>query len=326
MAHGRSRRRRWTGIAGSLLILMTLTACGSASSGASLSPGGDALQGGAAAPSAAPGAGQGQGEGSGQTDGGTPEAPRDEAKIVYTGSLDLVVADLDAATSQARSAIDALDGYVGGSRSENDGNSPTATITFRIPAARWDEGVGKLRALATKVVREQTSATEVTGQLVDLEARIRNLRASETALQGIAANAARVTDLLEVQRELTNVRGEIERLDAGRAALVDQTAYGTLETTFGLEIIAVQTVAKGWDPANEVDRASASLVSVLQRLASAGIWFVIVWLPVLLVLGILLAGGVWGLRRLGLFRARPAIEGWPPAVPPAAPPAAPPAG
>jgi hypothetical protein len=304
---------------------VALAGCGSASS-ASLAPGG-ALAPQASAAAASSGtdlAGQLPGgagtDGTGQGgDGGTkpPGAPRDEAKIVYTGSLQLVVGDLDEATTSARQRIDALGGYVGGSREELDAASPTAIITFRIPAARWDDGVAALRGLATKVVREQTAATEVTGQIVDLEARIRNLRSSETALQGIAAGAAKVSDLLEVQKQLTEVRGEIERLDASRAALVDQTAYGTLDTTFGLEEVAVKAVAEGWDPSSEADRATATLVGVLQALATAGIWFLIVWVPILLLVAIVIAGGAFVVRRTGLLRPRAPVEGWPPAPPPA---------
>ena len=69
------------------------------------------------------------------------------------------------------------------------------------------------RRPATKVVNERTQAVEVTGAVVDLEARIRNLRASEVALQDIAAKAVRVSDVLEVQAQLTAVRGQIEQLD-----------------------------------------------------------------------------------------------------------------
>ena len=309
-----------------IVALVVVAGCGSASS-ASLAPGGAvAPQASAAAASSGTDAlGQSSGgagsEGTGQGGdfGAQPGAPRDEARIVYTGSLQLVVDDLDQATTSARQRVDALGGYVGGSREELATSSPTAMITFRIPAARWDEGVAALRGVATNVVREQTAATEVTGQIVDLEARIRNLRSSETALQGIAAGAANVSDLLEVQKQLTEVRGEIERLDASRAALVDQTAYGTLETTFGLEEVAVQAVAERWDPTNEADRATATLVGVLQALATAGIWFLIVWLPILLLLGIVVAAGAFVVRRTGLLRPRAPVEGWPPAPPPAAP-------
>ena len=78
-----------------------------------------------------------------------------------------------------------------------------ATITYRIPATRWEDAIRDLRGLATKVVAEQTQATEVGGQLVDLEARIRNLRASEASLQQIAKGAGRISDLLEVEAQLT---------------------------------------------------------------------------------------------------------------------------
>ncbi len=324
-------RSRGGGVRATILLpligLLALAGCGGASSASPAPPGG--AQAPAPSAAAASGAGDpgqlfGEGEGDGTAQGGDggsapPAAPRDEAKIVYTGSLQLVVGDLDEATASARQRIDALGGYVGGSREELDTPSPTSTITFRIPAARWEDGVAALRGLATKVVREQTAATEVTGQIVDLEARIRNLRASETALQGIAAGTARVSDLLEVQKQLTEVRGEIEQLDAARAALVDQTAYGTLDTTFGLEAVAVQAVAKGWDPANETDRATATLVGVLQALATAGIWFLIVWLPILLLAGIVVAVAAFVFRRTGLLRPRDPVEGWPPAAPPATP-------
>jgi hypothetical protein len=313
--------RRTLGRAAALLLPITLIACGGQAArilstvGSSVGDGAAAAapsMAPTAAPSEAPGNGEGGGDGQG-SGGGAPAALQDETKIVYTGSLDLVVGELQPALAKARAAIAGVGGYVGGSR-ETNGDHPVASITFRIPAAQWEAGLTALRAIATKVVDEQTSAVEVTGQLVDLEARIRNLRASETSLQGIAANATKVSDLLEIQRELTSVRGEIERLDGQRAALADKTAYGTLVATFGLEVVAVREAAKGWDPASEVDRASASLVSVLQTLATAGIWFGIVWLPILLALTLIGIAGTFALRRLGVLRPRSPVGGWPPAT------------
>jgi hypothetical protein len=61
---------------------------------------------------------------------------------------------------------------------------------------------------------------------------------------------------------------------------------------------------KGWEPGVVVDEATASLVNVLQALTTAGIWFAIVWLPILLVLGAIVALVVWVGRRLGLIGSR----------------------
>ena len=231
----------------------------------------------------------------------------DDAKIVRTGTIDLEVSDVARALVTARDGIRALGGYVGASRTENVEEQPRATITYRVPADRWEDALDLLRGLnglTSKVVTEQTEAVEVTGQVIDLEARIRNLRASETALQAIATSATRISDVLEVQQQLTNVRGEIEQLSAALADLEDRAGFATLTATFSVPVVAVEVAAKGFVPAVVVDEATASLVNILQALTTAGIWFAIVWLPLLLVLGVLIAMGVWVARRLGLIGRR----------------------
>ena len=222
----------------------------------------------------------------GDTSGGVPADAN--LQVVYTGSLQLVVADVAPAVAKAKVAVESAGGYVGASQETNDGDKPAAVITYRIPAPKWDDTITALRGLATKVVSEQTQASEVGSQVVDLQARIANLRASETALQGIAQNSAKVSDLLEVQAQLTDVRGQIEVLDANLKRLSDQVAYGTLVTTFGVEVAQVTTAAQGWDPGADVDGATAALLAVSERLASAVIWFAIAWVPFIAVALVLL--------------------------------------
>lgn len=246
----------------------------------------------------------------------------DDARIVRTGTMDLEVTDVNLAVSAARDLIRGMGGYIGASSTTNDDDRPLATITYRIPVDRWEDALAGLRGLnglTRKVVAERTEAVEVTGQIVDLEARIRNLRASEAALQAIAAKAGKISDVLEVEAQLTNVRGQIEQLTAQLTDISGRADYATLVTTFATVIVAVDVAAKGWDPTVVVDEASASMVGILQELAGAGIWFAIVWLPILVVLVIVAVFGMWVARRTGLRRrlAPPS----PPAAPP--PPAAP---
>jgi hypothetical protein len=269
-----------------LAFMLVLAACGGTASApypAGGSPGGEAQAAATAAPALPPDA---QGSSAGPVDktGNPSSVLGDNLKIVYTGSLQLVVDDLQQALAKGRAAIAAVGGYIGASEEYNDGDKSVATITYRIPAARWEETIASLRGLGNKVVAEQTQATEVGSQIVDLEARIRNLRASESALVEIAKGTGKVSDLLEVEAQLTEVRGQIEQLDAQRTQLNDQVAYGTLVTTYGTELKAVQETAKGWDPSQDVDGALATLIGVGQAIASAAIWFAIVWLPLLLVL------------------------------------------
>jgi uncharacterized protein DUF4349 len=282
-----------------LLLVPATTACAGAP--AAGQQGRTGSEAGAPAASAAPALPGGQRTG---TDGGDPAAPLDDARIVRTGSMSVQVQDVVGAVTAAGTAIDGLGGYVGASRQAIEDEHPIAQISYRIPTDRWDDALIRFRSLGT-VIDEQTDSVEVTGQLVDLAARIANLRASERALQQIASTTTRVTDVLEVQSRLFQVRGEIEQLSAQQAHLEDQASYGTLTVTYGLEVVAITEAAKGWSAGEEVDQATASLVDILQGLGTAGIWFAIVWLPILVVLVILALATLIVLRRLGIVR-RPA--------------------
>jgi hypothetical protein len=199
-----------------------------------------------------------------------------------------------------------MGGYVGASQQSSDGASIVATVTYRIPAARWEEALDALRGLGDEV-GEQTDAAEVTSQIVDIAARIRNLQASETALVRHAAEATKIADLLEIETRLSDVRGQIEQLSAQQTNLENQAAYGTLAVTFGTEVAAVQKAAEKWDPKTEVDRAGASLIGFLQTLTTAGIWFAIVWLPILISLAIVAGIALFVARRLGFLRRTPPL-------------------
>jgi hypothetical protein len=290
----------------SALILVIATACGSA---AQAPAGGNAAAPPEPAASAAPAGGDTGGRGA--VDGnGEPYALVDDAKIVRTGSLQMTVADTDKAIVAGRNAIRALGGYIGASEQQRTDDKIVATVTYRIPVARWEDALDAIRRLGTEI-GEQIKATEVTGQLVDLGARIRNLKASETALLGYAEKAAKISDLLEVQAQLTETRGEIERLSAEQAALSDQVAMATLTVSFGTDVVAVTEAAAKWDPAAEVDQAMATLIAVGQGVVSVLIVFAIVWLPILVGLAVLTLVGLVIARRLGWRRPR----GFPPIGP-----------
>ena len=127
----------------------------------------------------------------------------DDARIVRTGTMQLEVQRRSGGRRDGPRRSSGRWAAMSAPRTpRNDGDQPIAQITYRIPVDRWEDALAALRNLngqTTKVVTEQTEAVEVTGQIVDLEARIRNLRASETALQAIAAKAVKISDVLEVQ-------------------------------------------------------------------------------------------------------------------------------
>ena len=220
--------------------------------------------------------------------------------IVYNGSLDLEVAEIDAAVAQPEALIKGLGGHVAASRASDTGNGKSAYVTYRIPAERWTDALDGLKGLATRVANEETSSDDVTAQVVDLNARLTNLRSTEAALQGIMTRANTITDVLKVQSELTQVRGEIESLTAQRDLLANQAALATLQVGFNVLVAEVAQASANWDLGKEIDSALAALVRLGQGLVSVLVVLVIVVVPV--VVPVVIA--IWVISRLWLHWRR----------------------
>lgn len=227
-----------------------------------------------------------------ETGAGAPAADAAEAGsdrvIIRSGSLELEVAGVRDALAAARRAIEELGGYVASAQTWGADASASASVVYRVPADRLDVAIERLSGLATTVLSAALGAEEVTDQVVDTTARLANLRAAEAALQGLMAKSASVEDILAVEMRLTEVRGEIEVLDAHRTELLGRAALATLTVSWYPPVPpAVATTATGWDPLAVADAAVARLVGVLQGLATVAIYGAIVGLPLLVALAAL---------------------------------------
>jgi len=283
-------RRRTTFIGLLLILAAAIAGCGAsggmADVGTALQPGASEADGSAAAADEETADGDEQsGATGGGPAGGEGNAAPIEQRIIKTGEVSVEVADVFAAVGRVRALALELGGYVGGSQAGSDEQG--ATLTLRVPAARFDEALERLRALDGEVVAEATRESDVTRQIVDLGARIANLEASEASYRVLLDRAERIDDVLAVQARLDGVRGEIEQLEAQLQEIEGDADLSTLTVSLIPAAEPVTEVTKAWDARSEVDGALAALVGIGQGLLNALIWFGIVWLPVLLVLSIL---------------------------------------
>ena len=283
------RADRWP-IAVATLLLILMAACSAQSGDAGL-PAASA----AAAQNAGGGVGAsaGTGEepatddetaGGGPASGGGNAAPI-EQRIIKTGEVSVEVADVPAAVGRMRAFALELGGYVGGSQAGSGDQG--ATLTLRVPAARFDEALGRLRDLDGEVIAEATREADVTRQVIDLGARVANLEASEASYRVLLERAERIEDVLAVQSRLDGVRGEIEQLEAQLQEIEGDADLSTLTVSLIPTAEPVVEQAEAWNIGSEVQGALAALVGIGQGLLNVAIWFGIVWLPVLLVLTIL---------------------------------------
>ena len=215
----------------------------------------------------------------------------DTTQIVKTGQMTLEVTDLDAALNQAQTTISGMGGLIDQSNRSGTGDEAVASITFRFPVAKWDAALPALRKIGSKVLYEQTGSTDVTSQVIDLNARLENLKTTEAALQTIMARATAIPDVIAVELQLSQTQGQIEQLTAQRDHLKDQAAMSTLTVTFQMPAKTVTTQAtQDWTLGNQIDQAGAALVRIGQGLATMAVWIAVVVLPLglaaLLLLGL----------------------------------------
>ena len=169
-----------------------------------------------------------------------PAPPVQTRMIVRTVDMGLVVGDLAKALEEIRGLVEGMNGWVVQSSRQEDHR---ASISVRVPAQRVDEAIDGLRGLATEVEFEVSSSRDVTDEYVDHQSRLRNLTASEEQLLELLGQTAKVEELLMVQRELTNVRGQIEEIE-GRIKLLEETsAFSLINVSLELEPATMETDA-----------------------------------------------------------------------------------
>jgi hypothetical protein len=250
---------------------------------------------GSAAPAALPGDGEDVGlpaaSAAAEEAGGGPEAPAGdpapiEQRIVKTGEVGVEVDNVAVMLARVRAMALELRGYVGGSQAGTLDES--ATITVRIPAARFDEMLSRLHEIEdVEVISEATREQDVTREIVDLGARIANLEASEASYRVLLDRAQEIEDILVVQSRLDEVRGQIEQLEGQLQTIEGQADLSTLTVTIIPRDEPVAAVQATWDPGQQFEVAVAALVGLGQGVFDVLVWFVVVWLPVLVVLGLL---------------------------------------
>ncbi len=215
--------------------------------------------------------------------------------VIKTGQLYLVVKDVREAVQKVTAYANSHGGFVVSSETNKTGVAPYASITIRIPVAVYDSGFSDVKALG-EVQSESTSGQDVTDQYVDLDSRIKNLRATESQLLEIMKRAGKISDVLEVQTQLTSVRGQIEQIQGQMKYLKDSAAMSSLTIYLSTDPSAlpvVQDDADTWKPIAEIKNAFRSLLELGKTLS-----YGLIWLVVFIPLWLLLVGAIWIIVKL----------------------------
>jgi hypothetical protein len=150
------------------------------------------------------------------------------AKVIKTATVNVQVKDgtfserlQDATSLAAREG-----GYVSSSNTSS-GKHPYGEVVLRVPASAFEATLAALHQLGS-VKSEQLGGTDVTGRVIDLQARLRNWESQESVLLGLMAKATTIPDSIRVQQSLSDVQLQIEELKGELNGLNDQADLSTI--------------------------------------------------------------------------------------------------
>jgi hypothetical protein len=296
-----------------LLMLLLLAACGGAGSGSTGNtatyPASAGESGGdtAGAPAASPAASSApQAREDSAAGGGTTGSPSDDRLVaarnaqgqfnrlvIRTGTVSAIVENVDTAESQIRQIAESRGGYVLGSQVNGDDEQRRASISFKVPATRFDEAMAELTKLALEVESQDVQGQDVTDEFVDLESRLRNLRAVEARLIDFLQQAQKVEEALQVNQQLSEIQGQIEQAEGRITYLKESAAYSTINVSLRGQPVVVVSPDKSWSPGATARNAANGVLAFAQVVADIlivfAVWFPI-WLPGLIL-------GLWLWRR-----------------------------
>ena len=226
-------------------------------------------------------------------------------QIIANANISLVVKETETAMAGVEQIASDLGGYLSDvelSKGRYDQTEELrGSMTLRVPSDNLEEALERLQALATDVHYLNIERQDVTDQYSDLDARLRNLRATETELLALLTEVrerpnAKVEDILAVHRNLTQIREEIETLQGRKNLLDNQIGFSTVRVELIPDSINRPIVEEPWSANGPVRNALRALVATLQGLLTALIWAFLYLTPLLLVVLIPLAILIWLVR------------------------------
>ena len=168
-----------------------------------------------------------------QSGSGSPQDLAGERQIISQASLDLEVSDVNAAATQLRGLVESFGGFIEHVSTSGGPNPEYGSAVVRVPGDRFLDALDSIERLG-KALGQTLGQRDVTGEAIDLEARLKSERSAEESLLKLLERAVSVSDVLTVERELSRVRADIERLQGQLEFIQRSVALATIAVSFVL--------------------------------------------------------------------------------------------
>ena len=206
------------------------------------------------------------------------------AKIITTANLNMEVVDLAKFESNVSDLLKKYSASVT-NQSRNDSDKRLdAYFTIRVPEDKFESLFEALTPYAKKIENQSLNLEDVTEQFIDVGTRLKNRKALEARYRELLKQAKNVNDILNIERQLNQVRSEIESQEGRLKYLSNQVDMSTIQLN-AYEVKPYIYEPEGQD--NFGQRILKALASGWSALISCVMWFISLW-PIVLVVGLII--------------------------------------
>lgn len=208
--------------------------------------------------------------------------------IQKESSLSLLVADVRSSADTVIKQAEGLGGFMIQSTFSNPGESPSGSISVRVPSSSLQTYLDILRKLSIRVVSEQLSGADITDQYKDINSRLDTLNATKAKFEAIYDKAVSIQDILEVQNRIIELQDQIDTLKGQQQYMEKSAEMARVSMYFSTDELSLPYASDtSWRPGVVFKSAVRSLVENLRGFAGLLIWtgvYVVFWGPVLVII------------------------------------------
>lgn len=161
------------------------------------------------------------------------QQPQSGRQLIVEAWVSLEVNEIDATVRQVEALAAQRGGWMESAEIFGEGGYRSASLRVRVPADDLDNTMDALRGLG-RVTDEGISATDVTDRLIDNEARLAAWYVQEERLVDLLENAPTVEDIIQIERRISEVRSDIEHVEATQRNLADRVATSLITVNLRL--------------------------------------------------------------------------------------------
>lgn len=226
---------------------------------------------------------------------GAPDVPAADRLVSRTTSLSIKVKDVSESLRQIEALAVQLGGFMVNTSNSSVDEGADGSISIRVPSEKRADALAELRQTGVRVVSESVQGTDITDQYQDITEQLRILNLTKTKFESLLNKAEKISDMLEVQRELTNLQSQIDMYKGQQDYLASSAKYTLITAYLSTDELALPYTSPGqaWRPGVVFKEAIRSLMIDARGLGNGLIWLGVytpLWLPVLL-------GYLWWVKR-----------------------------